>query len=98
MSTDELAAALLAILPPHVAGLTIERNPGRTSYETVALWLGGFDGGASDGEPRWPSPEARQRAIDTDDVWTARWYPSTPVGFCDAAAPTLAELLELMRP
>lgn len=55
------------------------------------------DGGLSDGEPRWPSTEARQRAIDANDVWTARWYPQTPVGFCDAAAPTLAELLEMMR-
>lgn len=88
----DLAASLLARLPPHAAGLTIERNPGRTSYETVALWLSGVGAGS---EPDWPDADARQRAIDTDDVWVMQWYPETPVGFRCVAAPTLAELLEL---
>jgi len=83
------ADAIVAALPPHKAGLTIEHNPQCVNYETVAAWLENM----REGEPDWSSPEARQRAIDADDVWVMQWYPYTPVGFNMVAAPTLAELL-----
>ena len=91
MSADEIARGLVAMLPKHAAGLTIERNPGRVAYESVAQWL--ISATAYSGEPSWSSPEARVRAIETDDVWVMQWYPATPVGFHLIAAPTLGELL-----
>ncbi len=91
MGTGDLATAILALLPKYDAGLHIERNPGRGSYQTVAEWLE-----SSEREPDFTDDYARQRAIDTNDVWVMQWYPSTPVGFQQAAAPTLGELLEFV--
>lgn len=84
------ADAVVAALPPHFSGLTIEHNPHRANYETVAAW-------SDDRRPDWSSPEARQRAVDADDVWFMQWYPDNPVGFFSAAAPTLAELLAFAK-
>lgn len=91
MDAEAIAQAFVAMLPRHGAGLTIERNPGRVAYESVAQWLDSAT--AYSGEPSWSSPEARVRAIETDDVWVMQWYPATPVGFHMIAAPTLGELL-----
>lgn len=87
------SATILAALPKHDAGLTIERNPGRVYYEDVSAWLASLEG-----EPDWPSSEARQRAIESNDVWVMQWYPNTPVGFSQVAAPTLAELIAAVAP
>lgn len=89
--TSSIAAALVALLPRHDAGISIERAPNRGTYETVREWIASCE--SYGGAPHWPSPEARQRAIDTDDVWVMQWYPDTPVGSYCVAAPTLAELL-----
>lgn len=89
-----VADALLDALPPHDAGLILEHNPGRGRYQTVAAWLS--DRPLHSGEPDWPSPEARRRAIDADDVWVLRWSPDTAVGSYEVAAPTLAELLAMV--
>lgn len=85
--------ALAAALPRHKAGLKIEHNPHHADYVTVAGWIEARHLISDDSEPDWPSPEARQRAIDTNDVWVMLWYPDTLVGHMEAAAPTLAELL-----
>lgn len=75
-------------LPKHECGLYLEHNPHKDVYETLeAFYLG----------DRWPSfvsEEAKQRSIDTNEIWTLRWYPLTPVGFYLVAAPSLEECLQ----
>ncbi len=40
----------------------------------------------------WVSPEERDTALATNSVWTAQWYPQTPVGFCILRASSLTAL------
>lgn len=81
---------LAALFPPHKASLSLEHNDHKSCYETVEQWDLGFGD-----HPfyEWVSPEQRQKAIDTDSVWTLQWYPDTPVGFCALAAADLDVLL-----
>lgn len=76
-------------LPKHDCGLHIEHNTHKSYYQTAAQWVA--EVGA---DYDWNSNEAKQRAIDTDEVWTMTWFPNTPVGSHAVAAPTLQELLE----
>lgn len=74
-------------LPEHKCGLYLEHNANRDYYESVEAYL--------DDNPlyQFKDDQARQRCIDTGDIWTLQWYPNTPVGFIAVAAPTLDELL-----
>jgi hypothetical protein len=75
-------------LPRHTCGLYLEHNPHKDSYLTVLEYLAdradAFD---------FPNEGERQKAINTDELWTLHWYPDTPVGFLSVAAATLDELL-----
>lgn len=76
-------------LPKHKCGLSLEHNQHRNVYEDAFVWI-------EDNEwCDWESEEAKQKAIDTDEIWTLQWYPETPVGFCAVAAPTLEDVLRL---
>lgn len=86
-------ASLTALLPPHKCGLYLTHNEHRDVYEQLADWLEHRAMGGA--EPDWESPEARQRAIDTDECWVLHWCPNSPVGFNEVAAPTLEECLAL---
>ena len=79
---------LLGLLPKHKSGLHLQHNDHKNVYETAVQWI--VDNDWCD----WESEEAKQRAIDTDEIWTLQWYPDTPVGFYALAAPTFEELLE----
>ncbi len=83
----------LAALPAHKASLTITHNPQRDNYETVEKHLEYHGDRLHD----FATEEQRQRCIDTDSLWSIHWYPDTPIGFCDVAAPTLLEALEACR-
>jgi hypothetical protein len=48
---------------------------------------GSFVGGA----------EEKKRCAETNSVWTAHWYPETPVGFCVLHAATFETLLKGLR-
>jgi hypothetical protein len=78
-------------LPRHRGGMSIEVDPHRTSYQTVAEWLvsQSWRSAADDFE----SEEARQRAIDTDTLVEIQWYPATPIGFFRVYGPTFEEAL-----
>lgn len=82
---------LLGLLPAHKCGLELAHNDHKNVYETAADWIDSNDW------CDWESEDAKQRAIDTDEIWTLQWYPETPVGFCAVAAPTLAELLAMVN-
>ena len=75
-------------LPDHKCGLYLEHNSHKDVYESAKDWMDGrFD------LYEWKDDESKQRAIDTDSIWTLQWYPDTPVGFYAVAAPTLEELI-----
>lgn len=76
-------------LPKHKASLTICHNDHKDVYETPEQWIVDHDDWCE-----WKNDEDKQRAIDTDSIWTIQWYPETPIGFITVAAPTLPELLE----
>ena len=80
------------ILPPHKCGLYLEHNPHRDTYDTVEQWVEDHDIEDDD----WVTPEDRQRAIETDEVWTLQWYPETPAGFHFVAAATFEGLMKAM--
>nr|DAF93438.1 MAG TPA: hypothetical protein [Myoviridae sp. ctshb19] len=75
-------------LPRHKCSLTITHNDHKDYHRTLAqeIELYGDDN-------NWPSDEAKQRAIDTDEIWVIHWYPDTPIGSYRVAAPTLEEAL-----
>ena len=76
-------------LPAHACGLYLTHNRHRDYYETVEELLAKVD----HIDDEWASPEARQRAIDTGELWELQWYPRTPIGSHSIMAPTLEELL-----
>lgn len=78
------------LLPRHKCGLHLEHNAHKNTYESAEQWI------ADNDWCDWENEDAKQRAIDTDEIWTLQWYPDTPVGFYALAAPTLAELFKLV--
>ena len=65
-------------LPAHKAALYLRHNEHLGVYKTVQDRL---DEGYID-DDHWVSPEQREKAIATNELWELQWYPSTPVGFC----------------
>lgn len=65
---------LEAIIRGCKGSVTVEVNPHRDSYLTVAEWL------ATEGDDQ-ESPEIRQRMIELDRVVCVQFYPNTPIGF-----------------
>ncbi len=79
--------------PLHKCSLALCHNSHRDFYMTAAQWI------AEDEERdpplyEWVSADQRQKAIETDEVWTLQWYPDTPIGFHAMAAADLDVLLE----
>lgn len=91
-----LARDFANVLPAHKCGLYLEHNSHRDMYESVEQWeenMLSFDGVEPGSERDWISAEERQKAIETDSVWTLQWYPNTPVAFCRLWASSLEALL-----
>lgn len=86
---DEEHPAIL--LPRHKCSLFLEHNPHNLYCATVAQYLEDL------GDLDWGNDEAKARAIETNELWTLQWYPDTPVGFHQVAAPTLNEVLALAK-
>jgi len=82
--------------PHHKCGLQLEHNECRNYYQTVAQYLKEIDDREMNG-PDWKSEQHKQRAIDTNEIWTLHWYPETPISFYHIAAPTFQELLEFAK-
>lgn len=83
--------------PNHAGALELQHNEFKSDYSTAEKWIADCDEIGEDGGiavPDWESEDAKQRAIDTDEVWTLHWYPNTPIGFHYIAAPTFSELLK----
>lgn len=78
-------------LPKHACDLTLTHNSPRGTYETVAQ----DDAYCRErGRPiRWVSEEQRAKAIETNEMWEAQWYPISPGSFYRLAACDLDVLL-----
>jgi hypothetical protein len=74
--------------PAHEAGMQLSHNEHKTCYQSAKDWVeeeqDNYD---------WESDEAKQRAIETDSIWTLIWFPETPTKSFGIAAPTFEELL-----
>lgn len=79
--------------PSHKGALILIHNDHANYYQSVEDWIVEQENFGETPWFNWVSPEERQRAIDTDSVWTLRWYPHTPVGFIALAASTLEALM-----
>lgn len=78
------------IFPEYKASMTLTHNDHKSYYESPENWIEEHADWCD-----WENTEAKQRAIDTDSIWTIQWYPDTPIGFICVAAPTLEEALHL---
>lgn len=90
-----VCSAWLALIPQHKCGLFLTHNEHRDYYEKAADYI--REGCERQSPTTWKDEEAKQRAIETDEIWELQWYPRTPIGFFHVAAPTLHELLELAK-
>jgi hypothetical protein len=95
-NTVSQRAAVRASLefPAYQCSMSLEHNPHKVAFQTVAQWLAALD---AESGPAWPSPEERQRAIDTNEMWLLTWYPHTAVRFQWAAASSLDSVLKCAR-
>lgn len=95
-AVDQIAAARARrtvppalTFPPHKAGMRISHNDHLSCYQRVEEHLDLIEEEPSE----WLSPEDRQRAIATGDLWEVQWYPDTPVAFRRAFGSTLENAL-----
>ena len=77
--------------PKHECSLTLQHNAHKDYYQTVADYIEGNEWFV------WISDEAKQQALDTNEIWTLHWYPATPIGSYAMAAATLQELLDFVN-
>lgn len=80
-------------LPKHII-FTLNHNDHAANYRTAEQeieenweWLG----------DDWVSLEQKAKAIATNEIWTAQWYPNTPIGFCKRHAADLDVLLKYLE-
>lgn len=78
------------ILPGH-RNLSIEHNCHKEDGESLSQWLQQLQPEVSD----FPSAEAQQRAILTDELWGLIWEDNYGPRFL--LAPTFGELVEFAR-
>lgn len=82
---DELEKQLRSLLDGKYSCLFIEFNAHKLNYVPA-------DEAVLDGTYRnadWVSDAEKEKAMETDSVWTLQWYPDTPVGFYQLAASSL---------
>ncbi len=90
-------ASLTTLCKGEYSSLHIDLNDHHSSYQSAAQAIEENDHGWFD-EDRFPSPQERQRCIDTDTIWHIQWYPDTPVGFYSVKASTLLDAINAALP
>lgn len=85
------------VFPPHEASLHLTHNDHKTNYQTVAEWWEDAQAMRRMDDEDWVSPEQKQKAIETNELWELQWYPDTPIGFLYLAAADLDALLEAVK-
>lgn len=80
------------LLPRHCA-LSLGHNEHKVLYATVKEYLANVE--AMGGEPvDFVAEGEREKAIASNELWELRWYPTTPVSFCEVYASSLEALLK----
>lgn len=77
-------------LPKHLV-LHITHNDHKSVYQSVAEYVEEIP------SDEWVPGTARQRAIETNELWCVHWYPTTPVGFNVVYGQTLQEILDYIN-
>lgn len=75
-------------MPEHACSLTLVHNDHKDYYQSVADYIEDND------HFDWPSDTEKQKAVDTNELWTLQWYPRIPASFNAVAAATLEALLK----
>jgi len=78
------------LFPRHKVCLSINHNNHRVYHESIERYIDDLESGSSS---PWKDSNARERAIDTDELWEMTWFPDTSAGSYSICAPTLTELL-----
>lgn len=72
------------------SSLIISWNDGNgPNYQSVKDHIEGLD---YYDERDFVSPGEKQKCMETNSIWTAHWYPNTPVGFNSCHASTFEAL------
>ena len=79
--------------PKHDGCLPLTHIEHKSLRLTAEEWIEQNAASAEDGWFDWVSPEERERAKATDNIWTLRWRSCTPVGVYCLAASDLTVLL-----
>ena len=87
----------LAWLPPHKAGLILRHNDHLNVYETAEDVILQDEANHGPHGADFVSPEQRQKAIETNEIWELHWYPDTPVGFYRLRAAELSALIAAVQ-
>lgn len=103
MNLDEAEKALRGLLKGEFSSLTIGFNDLHAcNYKDARGWSEMMGEPCGEMETYndlrvWVSPEERDKALAENSVWSAQWYPDTPVGFCTLYASSLFALIEALR-
>ena len=84
---DGYLQALEDLFPPHKCGAYLTHNAYKDYYESIESAVADMGDG-------WVSPEEREKALATGEIWEMQWYPNTPVGFYKKVASSLQALME----
>lgn len=93
LDATTVARAFEVMLPAHKCGLFITHNEHKDYYRTVAETLEEDRPGENTDElNNFVTAVERQKAIETDEMWTLTWYPDTPIGSYRIRAASLPAL------
>lgn len=77
-------------LPTHMS-FELSHNPHKPNYMKLSEYLD-----MRGNEEDWVSDEQREKALATDELWEAYWFPATPIGSCTVRACDLSALLAVL--
>lgn len=88
---DEMETMLLSLLKGEHSSLSIGFNDSHASS-----YLKPEDDEWLEDDEDWVSPDEKVKAFKDNTVWTAQWYPNTPIGFNKLHASSLTVLIEAL--
>lgn len=96
MNKKEVISEFLKLLPKHECSFQISHNNNRTYYQSVKEYLE-EDDNLQDPFHVFKDAEDKQKCIVNNELWTAQWYPDTPVGFYVMSASSLEVLIDCLE-
>jgi hypothetical protein len=90
---DDIDALKNILCKGEFSSLTFSYNDHACNYVSVKKWFEEYE---PDELEDFISEDEMKKAIETNSVWSAQWYPNTPVGFCVARASTFDALIKYL--